>query len=169
MGIVVGVAALAAAVLGYLVYHFVIARWILAVTLVLIVSALIARHLLTEAEERAALSRIDPSQIRLELNISPAQRGTFSPRGYQRHVLTGRLFNNSNEYTATELCLQVRIEDCAGGEPRACIVVSEAATSMDVVIPPNQARDFSREILMPDFKLRGEARWAWHVEYIRAE
>lgn len=170
MGIVVGIVALiVAAALGYLVYHFVIARWILAVIILVVAIVLLARHLLTEAEERAALSRIDASQITLQLNFSPAQRGTYSPSGRQRYKVTGRLFNNSNEYTLTEVGLKVRIEDCAGDEGNSCIVVSEAGMTIDITIPPNQARDFTQEVLMPDFKPRGEAHWVWDVEYIRAE
>ncbi len=126
-------------------------------------------YFLNEREDERSLARIQLSELEFE-NV------TLTP-GYSRYKLSGRIKNNSPEFSVKRVDLLVTVQDCTdepdAGEPdvRECVTIGESYEEVDLDIPPGQARDFEKSLYFPGggLKLLGEVEWNYTVSQIRGE
>lgn len=122
---------------------------------VLIAMSVIMYRLTTGEVERGA-ELIDIDDIELtNVSIDSGYGGSFN--------FTGRVLNNASDAILTEITLTVSMLDCerADQDEDSCPVIGEGTWRVPVQVPPNQARDFKRNISFDQAKPRGEVRWRY--------
>lgn len=110
---------------------------------------------------QAGAGMIAPGELVLN-NLEMTQQYRTSYR------MTGRLVNNSTEYTLTSVKITITASDCKN-DAADCIVVGEDERSLTVTIPPGQARDVLEQYVFPRFVLQGELNWSHSISEIKAE
>ncbi|MXS85515.1 hypothetical protein ABO04_06240 [Nitrosomonas sp. HPC101] len=155
---VIGIAVLALLIISVWFRKVAIGVIILAV----LVGSLI--YFLSEREEERALSRIPFAELDFE-NV------TLKPN-YSGYSLSGRIKNNSQEFTLKQVKLLITLQDCTGApDARKCVTVGESHESVNLNIPSNQARDFEKVLYFPggNLKFLGELEWSYSVSGIKGE
>jgi hypothetical protein len=115
-------------------------------------------------EEKESLTRIPASQVGLEnMQLNP---------NYGGYKLSGRIKNNSGQFTLNRIVLAVTMQDC-GGEAAAqnCVTIAESQTSPFLTIPPGQARDFQETVYFSGgtLKPKGRLDWRYSVSQTRGK
>jgi len=82
--------------------------------------------------------------------------------------MTGRLVNEAQEYALRSVTIAITASDCTDGGSD-CIVVGDDQRTINVDIPPGQARDIVEQYVFPRFVLQGELKWSHEFSEIRAE
>ncbi len=120
------------------------------------------------------LATADP-EPELEINRIPVGQVDLSEVAFDLGVrtseLSGRVVNNSADYTLTGLTLVVRLFDCPGVDSPldTCFVIGEDDGLARATVPPGQLRDFKATLLfngLPD--IEGVMRWDYQVTGTRA-
>lgn len=115
-----------------------------------------------QQEEKRSKTRIPISEIEIEgLTLKPS---------YSSYDLTGRIKNNSNQYTLSGLQMNLTFRDCEIENENNCIIVAEEDEYIYTNIPPKQARDFTEGIyLYSDMKIKGKMVWSYDIAYTKAK
>ncbi|WP_350283762.1 hypothetical protein [Nitrosomonas sp.] len=155
-------------IIGFIVLILlVISAWFRKVAVsVIIVTGIVGSlvYFLNEREEERALSRIPLAELDFE-NV------TLKPN-YSGYKLSGRIKNNSQEFTLKQVNLLIIMQDCTGApDSQDCVTVGESHENMDLNIPPGQARDFEKSLYFPGSgpKLLGKLEWSYSVSEIKGE
>ncbi|HTE43449.1 MAG TPA: hypothetical protein VK629_21700 [Steroidobacteraceae bacterium] len=112
-------------------------------------------YLINEQQQNAALTRIALSELKLE--------GVALIPDYGGYKLTGRIQNNSKQFTLNQLTLVVSIKDCTGDlSSQTCVTIGESTESFYPQIPPGQARDFNRAMYFSGGGPKPKGRMEWH-------
>lgn len=121
-------------------------------------------YVLNEREEERALSRISLAELDFEnVALKPS---------YSGYKLSGRIKNNSQEFTLKQVNLLITMRDCIGTpDSQDCVTIGESHENMDLNIPPGQARDFEKSLYFPggNLKLLGKLEWNYSVSGIKGE
>ncbi|MBC6961814.1 MAG: hypothetical protein DWB48_03500 [Nitrosomonas sp.] len=121
-------------------------------------------YVLNEREEERALSRIPLAELDFEnVALKPS---------YSGYKLSGRIKNNSQEFTLKQVNLLITMRDCIGTpDSQDCVTIGESHENMDLNIPPGQARDFEKSLYFPggNLKLLGKLEWNYSVSGIKGE
>ncbi|HRN81347.1 MULTISPECIES: hypothetical protein [Nitrosomonas] len=121
-------------------------------------------YVLNEREEERALSRIPLAELDFEnVALKPS---------YSGYKLSGRIKNNSQEFTLKQVNLLIIMQDCTGTpDSQDCVTIGESHENMDLNIPPGQARDFEKSLYFPggNLKLLGKLEWNYSVSGIKGE
>ncbi|CAD85110.1 MULTISPECIES: hypothetical protein [Nitrosomonas] len=121
-------------------------------------------YVLNEREEERALSRISLAELDFEnVALKPS---------YSGYKLSGRIKNNSQEFTLKQVNLLIIMQDCTGTpDSQDCVTIGESHENMDLNIPPGQARDFEKSLYFPggNLKLLGKLEWNYSVSGIKGE
>lgn len=91
---------------------------------------------------------------------------------YSGYKLSGRIKNNSQEFTLKQVNLLITMRDCIGTpDSQDCVTIGESHENMDLNIPPGQARDFEKSLYFPggNLKLLGKLEWNYSVSGIKGE
>jgi hypothetical protein len=109
--------------------------------------------------EREARERIPQSQLDFNDMILQTQYGS--------QKLTGRIKNNSHQYTLAGVALTITFEDCEGDAPRpSCVTIGEDKDHYySVNIPPGQVRDVSEYVYAGSTHPRGKLQWHYSISY----
>ncbi len=93
-----------------------------------------------EKQERVvAQSKVSPSEITISnLQFTP----TWGMDSRMNFDVTGRITNNSRQYTVSQVAINLSAEDC---KTNPCAVVGTPYIYAGVTVPPGQARDFRTE------------------------
>jgi len=114
-------------------------------------------------EPQAEMNRIAIDEIILEnpeLELGP-----------RTATLTGRVINNSPEFTLTGINLDVTIYDCPAGDTPldACFIIGEDDGYARPSVPPGQLRAFTATLLFNNMpEVSGVQRWEYKVTGTRA-
>jgi len=101
---------------------------------------------------------IQPSELQLtNLDMTRQYRSSYR--------MTARLVNRSPDYALRSVTITITASDCTDD----CIVIGEAERTINVDIPPRQARDIAEQYVFSRFSLQGELRWRHGLSEIRAE
>ena len=85
--------------------------------------------------------------------------------------LSGRVVNNSDNYTLTGISFDVKLYDCASADTplTACFTIGEDTKEARLSAPPGQLRAFEAALIFPNLpKVEGVLRWDYRVEALRA-
>lgn len=121
-------------------------------------------YFLNEYAEERSLSRITAAELDFR-NV------TVKP-GHSGYNLAVRVQNNSSEFTLKQVGLRLAMQDCTGeGDARDCVTIGESDVSMDLNIPPGQARDVEKTLYFSGSppKILGELEWSYSVSKIKGE
>jgi len=117
----------------------------------------------TDPETELEINRISTEQVSLsELKFN---------LGVRTSELSGRVINNSDDYTLTGLSLVVRLFDCPGADSPLdeCFVIGEDDGLARATVPPGQLRDFKATLLFNGLPvIEGVMRWDYQVIGTRA-
>jgi len=112
-------------------------------------------YLYNEQERDRSLTRIPASQLGLEsvrLNTD-----------YSGYKLSGRIKNNSAQFTLTQVVFAVTMQDCIGEAPsQNCVTIGETKESVYLNIPPGQARDFQDSVYFSGGTLKPKGQLVWN-------
>ena len=116
-----------------------------------------------EYEKNKPRNRISPSELVLK-NVS------FKPSN-SNYEMTGRIINNSQEFTLNGVQLKITVKDCANNNNNNdCIIFTEKNEYLYVNIPPKQARDFRKDISLYSNQIIEERLvWNYSVEFAVSE
>lgn len=92
-----------------------------------------------EIESQRSRTRILPQDLELN-DLRLTTSGSYSRQ------LTGRIKNNSDQYTLRSLDLKITFRDCENELKESCTIVGEATEHINVRIPPKQARDINERV-----------------------
>ena len=106
-------------------------------------------------------------------NILPAEL-TFEDLSLEsfneNYKLTGRIFNNSDKYGVRGIQIKITVSDCKIDKSDECVIITEADEYIYADIPPKQARDFRKNILLySDIVIKGKLDWDYSIEYIESK
>ncbi|NMG42866.1 hypothetical protein GPA22_03830 [Aromatoleum toluvorans] len=121
-------------------------------------------YIQSELEQSRSLSRIAISELAFE-NVA------LKPE-YSGYKLSGRIMNNSTNYTLKQVKLVVTMQDCTGATgSQNCITIGESSEYLYLGIPPVQARDFEEPVYFAGRGLnpKGHLQWSYSVSEIRGE
>lgn len=126
----------------------------LGLVVIAVVGGVIA-YFYGQAEERQSLTRIPASQLVLEnVRLNP---------DYSSYKLSGRIKNNSAQFTLTRIVFAITMQDCTGDAPaRNCVTIGETNESVYLTIPPGQARDFQDSVYFSGGALKPKGRLDWN-------
>lgn len=131
------------------------------VVLAAIGGGLLYRH--EQQQEELATTRIPASQVTISAARIYQQYGTYR--------LSGRITNNSQEFTLSNVEISVTVRDCVpNSTPRSCVTIGDASRTLYNNIPPGQARDFDASLYFPGSGLapKGELEWQYTISQTRA-
>lgn len=131
------------------------------VVLAAIGGGILYRH--EKQQEELATTRIPASQVTISGARISLQRGTYR--------LSGRITNNSQEFTLSNVEIAVTVRDCVpSSTPRSCVTIGDARRTLYNNIPPGQARDFDASLHFPGSGLapKGELDWQYTISQTRA-
>ncbi len=113
-------------------------------------------------EENKSRNRILPSELILKNVLIKPSNSHFE--------MTGRIINNSDQYTLKGMQLKMSAEDCKNNSQMSCIVFWENNEYIYITIPPKQARDFRKAIsIYSDQNIEGLLEWNYSVQYADSE
>lgn len=99
-------------------------------------------------------SSVDRSDITFgNLNIEPSYADSYQ--------LTGRINNHDPSTMLSSARITVTLQDCLTtpeGGPDRCTVISEQNEGIHLMVPPNQARDFSISFFPGELHIQGQLR-----------
>lgn len=90
---------------------------------------------------------------------------------YATYQFTGRITNNSQEFTLSQVELAVTVRDCVpNSTPRSCVTIEDTRDTLYINVPPEQARDFNESLYFPGGELapKGELDWQFRISQTRA-
>ena len=106
--------------------------------------------------QHQAQSKIASSEIQVEsIALNQTLDGSYD--------LLGRIKNNST-YRLDGIRVIVTLRDCKGNDRTSCRTIGEAATSVPVTIPPEQARDFVASLYFGGDPIRVKGTLVWDYE-----
>lgn len=130
------------------------------IALVLLAAVVGALVWYTRFSEPTGVGLIDPGDVKLNnLEMTRQYRSSYQ--------MTGRLLNDSRDFTLTSLKITITASDCQN-DGADCIVVGEDDRTIPVEIPPRQARDLVEQYVFPRFVLQGELKWSYRISEIKA-
>lgn len=126
----------------------------LGLVVIAVVGGVIA-YLYGQAEEKQSLTRIPVSQLVFEnVRLNP---------DYSSYKLSGRIKNNSAQFTLTKLVFAITMQDCTGDvSARNCVTIGETNESVYLTVPPGQARDFQDSVYFSGGALKPKGRLEWN-------
>lgn len=130
------------------------------IALVLLIAVIIAAVWYIRFGEDQAADLITASDLELrDLQMTREYRSSYR--------MEARLVNHSGQHTLTSVTITITASDCGeqGGE---CVVVGEVARTINVEIPPGQARDVLEQYVFRRFEVRGTLKWSHAISEIKA-
>lgn len=121
-------------------------------------------YFLNEREEERSFSRISLSDLDFKnIALKPEHSG---------YRLSGRIKNNSGEFTLKQVDLVITMQDCTDAANSVdCVTIGESRENMDLNIPPGQARDFEKLLYFSggNPRILGRLEWNYSVSRIKGE
>ncbi len=86
------------------------------------------------------------------------------------YKLAARAVNNSAERKLTRFALTLIASDCVNADgKRECVVVGETTRDVFIIVPPQQARDFTEQYQFVNMRPKGELTWGFRIGNTRGE
>lgn len=127
---------------------------VIALVAITVVGGAIAFYY-SQEEELQSQSRIPVSHLGLEnMQLNP---------NYGGYKVSGRIKNNSNQFTLNRIVFVITMQDCSGdAASQSCVTIGESNISPFLTIPPGQARDFQESVYFSGGTLKPKGRLDWH-------
>ena len=136
-------------------------------TILLFLLALLIVYSVKHFQDQAAVNKGKIPRSHLELIEFRLEDPFFASIYSTPCKLTGRIKNNSSEYTLTYLELEIRVKDCVNND---CDTAGKSEETIYVRVPPGEVRNMDQDILFTKMKkVRGDWSWSYRVLKIGAE
>ena len=89
---------------------------------------------------------------------------------YTGYKITGRIKNNSRQYTMTAVGLNISFDDCdTNTSNENCVTIGESKDRVSLLIPAGQLREISEHVYPGSTHPKGRLVWHYSVSYIEGK